>query len=156
MERGCAFRGFRPYHDNRACRYEWRPLYKACLFPLLFTTHQEPGESTSTLHHQTGEIEEDLATSTRLQEMPKPYKNITESNSKTLYYAYLVFCTKIVWAPESDRLQSAKSARLLCCRTCCQRLFIIAPFRNELPKTLICILHVRGKSGWLISPVLIP
>jgi hypothetical protein len=48
---------------------------------LHFTTHQEPGQSTSTLHHRKGEIEEDLATSTRLQETPKRYKNITESNS---------------------------------------------------------------------------
>jgi hypothetical protein len=32
--------------------------YKACLFPLLVTTHQELGGSTSTLHHRTGEIEE--------------------------------------------------------------------------------------------------
>jgi hypothetical protein len=46
------------YHGNRACRYRMRPQYKACLFPLLVTTHQELGGSTSTLHHRTGEIEE--------------------------------------------------------------------------------------------------
>jgi hypothetical protein len=32
--------------------------YKICLFPLLFTHHQDLGGSTSALHHRTGEIEE--------------------------------------------------------------------------------------------------
>jgi hypothetical protein len=52
MNRGRAFHGFGPYLDNH-------PLQKVCLFPLPFNMHQEPGESTSTLHHRTGEIEED-------------------------------------------------------------------------------------------------
>jgi hypothetical protein len=44
----------------------------------------------------------------------------------------------------------------LCRRTCSQRLFIIAPFRNQLDENPKLVSRVKGEAGWPISPVLIP